>query len=295
MSDRPLFDCILALSALHISRMAVRPLGVEMDTSLLRTYTDSDLRNISAGFFERSLPAHRQLIAQVSSEQEYQRAFCGSVVIGLYCLCMIGEPRLPSDVAPERLWFHLGAGRREIGGAWGQMTRERTGRQVFYDWGFMTPEINLVHDPEFEKLGNASPLLPLLDMAKNYEIVDAEDEAAYTEALIYVAYICNRCINNEDTSQGTCSRLTALSARVSPRYRENILQQKPCALAIAAYAFAVTKLLEQDIELLRGVAECGVRSIHERLPPAWKTAIRWPLQVLDFDPLLDPERPALFF
>ena len=276
------FDAIMTLSALDLANDEAR-----REATFLNS-TDSALRHISQEFLVRALQGHQNALAQLDSQELeakqrlrlFEAVYITSVMLSLCTLSQLsswGYDLLDEYPDSEVLWVKLVIGSRQIVGQWKQVL----GRESWLASKFYTayPDLCSANMSELFDPENRTLLEPLLNWAAHWIILDVEEKEAYAHTLSYLGLIYNRIRTGSESAQTSCHRLRALPARVPRRFGETVVLQKPIALTILAFIFATMKLIEHEIPWFRGIAERQVFLIQEKLPPAWKKLIQWPIRV----------------
>ena len=109
----------------------------------------------------------------------------------------------------------------------------------------------------------------------------------------YIGLAFECIVTRSESVLASSRRIMALPARAPGRFLTMVLQQKPRALAMLAYTFALIKLLDTEVLWFRGIAQRTIPLIYDRLPAGWKTLLDWPLIIVKQNLSRLDELPAL--
>ena len=149
----------------------------------------------------------------------------------------------PVETPDEKLWFRLGVGPRELLNEW----QEVTGRDVLCGSGLFDDEVNLFDAEELFRPDHAEPFGALLFWAREYEVLDGRDERAYQQTLSYIGLMYKGIVHRAEPALATSRRILAVPARLPDRFTELLFDQRPRALMMLAYIYALTKLIAAEI------------------------------------------------
>ncbi|EMC99283.1 hypothetical protein BAUCODRAFT_397192 [Baudoinia panamericana UAMH 10762] len=134
-------------------------------------------------------------------------------------------------------------------------------------------------EDELFRIEQGTPFSHLLTFASEYENITAEDQAAYEKLLGCVVFLFKAASSGEYTCLQLCQRLIALPSRLPQRAVDLISRKTPRALVMLAHAFAVMRLIENEILWLKGVSDAQLDLIDANVPRGWKERMGWPMLV----------------
>jgi hypothetical protein len=126
---------------------------------------------------------------------------------------------------------------------------------------------------------NATPFEKLRTWALEHETQSDEDADAYLKAISYIGVMYKGIREGFDTAHATARRILAMPSLLEDRWVELLEERRPRALAILIHAFACGELIAADNFWFRGIAERQIPGLCDRLPPAWRPMVAWPLRV----------------
>lgn len=288
---------MLALAALHMYRQILDNTFVFCGRSTFQQSTNAwtlhgrflagrtsrEMYEAYLQYFDAAVKGQRELMREADLRAAYVSSSLISVVslfsLGVECAGAEGHECEP-DAEDGRLWFSLAVGPRELIPLWIQ----RSGAEALREMGVYDDEPNLRDVDELFHPKYATPFEGLLTFGSEFEKITNEESIAYQQALSYIGLIYTKLVGRLEEPLVTSRRYVALPGRVPPTFSEMVLQQRHRAVAILAYAFAMTRLLEDDMPWYRGIAAKRVSPIAKRLPPAWQQAMKWPLAMLNVSP-----------
>lgn len=113
------------------------------------------------------------------------------------------------------------------------------------------------------------PFVKLLTFAEDFEAMSAEDREIYRQVICYIGNIYKGIVEETDEPLATCRRLIAAPSRNQPRFIELLEAKQPRALTILAHMFACMKLIAEQVQWFKGIAERQVPRLYEQLPTGW--------------------------
>jgi len=135
---------------------------------------------------------------------------------------------------------------------------------------------------------NATPFEQLRTWALEHEKQTDEDADAYLKAICYIGVMYKGIREGFDTAHATARRILAMPSLLEDRWVELLEERRPRALAILIHAFACGELIAGENFWFRGIAKRQIPGLCDRLPPAWRPMVAWPLRVaggmLDSEP-----------
>lgn len=250
--------------------------------------TAATLRHVSHQFLNSALNGYRDSLqvlhtllpgSQMHSEL-FEAVYLASSMISLCTLCQLGGNHFDAALEgteDEILWVKLVMGTRQIVGQW----KNVHGRDSWLESKVFTSKPNLSTENMAELFSPENRVLlnPILDWASQYIVLDSEEQQAYEYTLSYIGLVYYKILDGSESPQAACVRLQALPARVPRRFGLAVVDQRPLALTILAYAFALMKLLEDVIPWFSGIAEKQIPLIQQKIPPGWWPVIQWPLRI----------------
>ena len=114
------------------------------------------------------------------------------------------------------------------------------------------------------------PFVKLLTFAEDFEAMSVEDREIYRQVICYIGNIYKGIVEETDRPLHTCRRLTAAPSKNSPRFVELLESKQPRAWTILAHMFACMKLIAEQVQWYKGIAERQIPRIYEMLPTGWQ-------------------------
>lgn len=136
----------------------------------------------------------------------------------------------------------------------------------------------MTDEDEIFKNEHGRPFEKLLTFAEDFEAMSPGDREIYRQVICYIGNIYKGIMEATDDPLVTCRRLIAAPSRNPPRFIELLESKQPRALTILAHMFACMKLVAEQVEWFKGIAERQVPKIYEQLPPGW-----YPMMVCHFN------------
>jgi hypothetical protein len=127
----------------------------------------------------------------------------------------------------------------------------------------------MLDDTEIFKNEHGRPFVKLLTFAADFEAMSAEDQEVYRQMICYIGNVYKGIIEATDEPLATCRRLIAAPSKNEPRFIELLEAKQPRAMTILAHMFACMKLIEEQVQWFKGIAERQVPKIYEQLPTGW--------------------------
>lgn len=191
-----------------------------------------------------------------------------SILVADYALFVCSESDEDSTLpSPDPVqWLRVSRGTRFICGQWAQLVGPSwiASSGVFYGKPDMTDDDTLFDATQIK------PFEKLLTYAEDYETLSPEDKEVYRKAICYIGLAYKSIMDGSDEPMATCRRLMALPSRSEPRFIDLLEMKQPRAMAILAHTFACMKLVENEVEWFKGIAERQVPKIYNDLPVGWQ-------------------------
>lgn len=122
-------------------------------------------------------------------------------------------------------------------------------------------------------------LLRRTELDEQDEPWDAEIEEAYATTLSYVG-ATQTAVAARDAPADTCRRLLLFPVLTANRFHVLVEEQRPRALVILAYYFAVLAMF-RDTWWIGDAGRREILAIQSVLPNQWQEFMSWPLQVMN--------------
>ena len=135
----------------------------------------------------------------------------------------------------------------------------------------------MTNDAEIFKSEHGRPFIKLLTFAEDYEAISTQDRESYRDVISYLGAVYKGIIEGTDEPMATCRRLVALPSKNDPRFIDLLEAKQPRAMAILAHMFALMKLIEEQVQWFKGIAQRQVPKIYHQLPNGWQ-----PMMVRNF-------------
>lgn len=292
---RPVFDAMLAVAALHMYRQMLDETFIfyrnpaVQDTRILWTLhgrflagrTPREMFSLYLHYFDSAVKGQQELM----QEDDLRAAYVSSLLISVMCLFSLGIDAVKTqesdlELDSSRLWFTVAIGPRELMPLW----LERSGMEVLREMGVFDGPPNFQNVDDLFHPDHARPFESLLHFGTAFETITTKESLAYQQALSYIGLIWRNLVHHAEEPLVISRRYIALPTRTPPLFSEMVLQQRYRALAILAHAFAIMRLLEDDVPWYRGIAAKQVPAIGAMLPSAWQQAMMWPRAMLLVSP-----------
>lgn len=211
-----------------------------------------------------------------------------SILVSFYALFVCSEgdedPTLPYSDPIQ--WLRVAKGTRFICSKW----EELVGPAWIASSGVFYGKPDMTDDTEIFKNEYGRPFVKLLTFAEDFEAMSAEDREVYRQVICYIGNIYKGIVEGTDDPLGTCRRLIAAPSKNEPRFIELLEAKQPRAMTILAHMFACMKLIEEQVQWFKGIAERQVPKIHSQIPPGWH-----PMMVCIHFHLFHPVSPSTAF
>jgi hypothetical protein len=119
----------------------------------------------------------------------------------------------------------------------------------------------------------------LRETPHEHETQSEEDADVYLKAISYIGVMYKGIREGFDSAHATARRILAMPSLLDDRWMELLEERRPRALAILIHAFACGELIAGQNFWFRGIAERQIPGLCDRLPPAWRPMVAWPLRV----------------
>ena len=279
---RFLFDAVMAVSALHLSKRH------DLRQATFVTVEAPDLHHTSLLYLDAALQGYRNCLDSINAEtcngavsvRAFEAAYVASSLISLCTLCQLGNDKADDSSATQYqvvLWFTLVMGTRQIVGQW----KRFLGQDSWTTSNVYTPQPDLssVNAAELFDPTNRAVFEPLLTWASRYIMLSDDDREAYQHTLSYLGMIYGKLQAGSIDSLTGCHLLRALPARVPRRFGLAVMNEHLLALTILAYVFGVMAMLDDAVVWLEGVANKQIPLIEDKLPLGWRVLLHWPLGI----------------
>jgi hypothetical protein len=254
-------EAMFALAALQVFRQ-VAPTGQRGSDS--RMYWNS------------SMSRHRNALAAPSKET-LDASFLAAVLLSLNVVFTLSDtehdPALPlHDIST---WLRLA----DETGYLNDLRAQQSDNLSMHPTGISISRHALLEEDQLFEQEQGRPFETLLTFAEDYEAMTTTDKSAYQAAVAFIALVYKGI--NEATLHPleACYRLATMPMRLPKRFAEQIDMRTPRAMVILAHAFALMKLLSEQVPWLRGVAEVQVPLIQQQIPAAWNEMMKWPVAI----------------
>lgn len=190
-----------------------------------------------------------------------------SILVSFYALFVCSEsdedPTVPNSDPIQ--WLRVAKGTRFICSKWEEMV----GPAWIASSGVFYGKPDMTDDTEIFKNEHGRPFVKLLTFAEDFEAMSAEDREIYRQVICYVGNVYKGIIESTDEPLATCRRLIAAPSKNEPRFIELLEAKQPRAMTILAHMFACMKLIEEQVQWFKGIAERQVPKIYGQLPTGW--------------------------
>ena len=211
-----------------------------------------------------------------------------SILVSFYALFVCSEsdedPTLPYSDPIQ--WLRVAKGTRFICSRW----EELVGPEWIASSGVFYGKPDLTDDTEIFKNEHGKPFVKLLTFAEDFEAMSVEDREVYRQIICYVGNVYKGIVEGTDAPMATCRRLLAAPSKNEPRFIELLEAKQPRAMTILAHMFACMKLVEEEVQWFKGIAERQVPKIYDKLPTGWH-----PMMVRIHFPLSHPVSSPITF
>ena len=136
---------------------------------------------------------------------------------------------------------------------------------------------------------NRQKLLSLLVPEIPGEIWDAETQETYEMTLSYIGGV-QMAIESGEHVMGICRRILAFATLIPERFIDFVEEQRPRALAVLAYFFALGAHMT-DIWWIGATIEREILGIQQALPLEWQDLVQLPVQMVGLTPMQDIALP----
>ncbi|KAJ6140208.1 hypothetical protein N7471_006694 [Penicillium samsonianum] len=251
----PLIDLLLATSASHLE--SLNP-------------NDPSLRLASSYYLCSGLEKFNNMLLQ-ANEENAPILFTSSVLVALSVLHSRQEQSFGAQFSVPSDWFRAlqGVGSVvSITGAWIQNSKFQPlllEKESSFPFGAIKTNFLFAE------------LLSGLDHIS----MDPKETAAYELAVGHLGWSYGCYIAGEQKS-AVRRKILSFPAIVPLIFIELLEAQDPRSLAITAYFFGLTAILE-EVWWMRGVAKREILGIMTLVPEEWKWAMAWPLQQISSD------------
>lgn len=147
--------------------------------------------------------------------------------------------------------------------------REFVGPAWIASSGVFYGKPDLTDDTEIFRNEHGRPFVKLLSFAEDYEAISAADREVYRQVICYIGNVYTSIVEGTEEPTATCRRLIAMPSKSDPRFVELLEAKQPRAMTILAHMFACMKLIEEQVQWFRGIAERQVPRIYDQLPTGW--------------------------
>ena len=255
---------IFSISALHL-------LEAEPD--------DIELIAARRNYLGLSVNKHRVAVAQLNSRSA--DSICFSSVLILLDVFASLQDRLIEPYSSPMQWMRVARGT-------GSIFKIALSSIDDYDTAKITavvkgiPLLNSRHGLFAE--GNRKNLLGILsqDIPAGDVLWDQETREAYENTLSYVGSI-QLAITEAEDATAVCHRIMGFPHYVPNKFIEFVEEQRPRALVLLAYFFALSTEL-RTFWLIGNTPQREIGGICKVLPVEWHDLMRWPLTVVGLSP-----------
>ena len=202
------------------------------------------------------------------ADKLFTSVYLTSILVSFYALFVCSEddqdPTLPYSDPIQ--WLRVAKGTRFICARWEELVGPAwiASSGVFYGKPDMTDDI------EIFKSEHGKPFEKLLTFAEDFEAMTSDDREMYRKIICYVGNIYKGIVEDRDDPMATCRRLIAAPSKNDPRFIDLLETKQPRAMTILAHMFACMKLIAEQVEWFKGIAERQVPRIYDQLPTGWR-------------------------
>ncbi|SMR54175.1 unnamed protein product [Zymoseptoria tritici ST99CH_1E4] len=294
MNHRVLLDAMFGLAALQSSRQDPTTYRRTANGDTTRDSHQDPTTNARLGYESNMDPVNRdtlldarmywhramsehQTALSAQFKENSDAAYLGSVLMTLHALFVLSEmqhdPALQTqDVAT---WLRLSEETNYLN----DLRMQAAGGEALDLAGIQFGRSALTEGDQLFQQDQGQPFASLLTFAEDYEAMTPTDRSAYQQAVAYISLVYNGINDASMHPLEACYRLAAMPSRLPKRFTEQIEMRTPRAMVILAHAFALMRLVSEDVLWLRGIAEVQVPSIQQQIPAAWNEMMKWPISI----------------
>lgn len=244
------------------------------DKMYLEAKRNQAMLQIARDYFSVAIESHGKALMSLTREN-IEASYLASILVSFHALFTLSEPEDDSTLPTldPVVWLRLADGTRYLCEVW----REFVGDEWMASAGVFFGREGLSAEEALFQQDTGQPFEYLLVPADDY-VTALTDREACRKGVAYVAFVYKGSVEGTMSPLAVCRHLVAMPSRLPKRFTELFDARDPRAMVILAHAFAIMKLIADDIPWFQGLAESQIPRLFDDLP-GWEEYMRWPMSI----------------